>query len=83
MLAGYPNCGSNLGWSEQIRNIALPERDRASALTSAQESHVLEVLFGLLDEFLGVREGTELVAGKPLRLDAATDSNGVAQLHER
>ncbi|MFF2392268.1 hypothetical protein [Nocardia sp. NPDC058114] len=46
----------DLVWAAQINQIALPDWDFAASLTAEQETHVLTVLFDLLDTFLAERE---------------------------
>ncbi|WP_051030332.1 hypothetical protein [Nocardia takedensis] len=57
-LMTHHEVGSNLVWSAQIKQIALPEWDGGTPLSVEQEKLVLTPLFGLLDAFLAEREST-------------------------
>ncbi|AYF75907.1 hypothetical protein D7D52_21000 [Nocardia yunnanensis] len=56
LIANHIGHQNSLAWWALIELIALPDHDRAEALTPEQESRVLEVLFDLLDTFLAERE---------------------------
>lgn len=58
LLINHLRCETNLGWSGLIKQIAMPDGEFVTDLTSEQELHVLEVLFDLLDKFLAEREST-------------------------
>ncbi|MFC8381769.1 hypothetical protein [Nocardia sp. NPDC057272] len=58
-LMKHHQVGSNLVWRAQVEQIALPDWDFTTPLTTEQETHVLAVLFELLDTFLAERESAQ------------------------
>ncbi|KIA65902.1 hypothetical protein [Nocardia vulneris] len=62
LIANYP-VAPNLGWSSQVRQIALTteeyEATRATARTADQDARAVRVLFDLLDRYLAEREGAQ------------------------
>ena len=55
LMSNY-TVGANLTWWAKIEQIALPDQDFLTDLTPEQETHVLAVLFDLLDRFLIERD---------------------------
>lgn len=52
LLANHLRRQSSFVWSGVIKQIALPEWDFVTDLTPEQETHIIDVLFDLLDRYL-------------------------------
>ncbi|WP_328711066.1 hypothetical protein [Nocardia salmonicida] len=59
LMDHHHRVGSNLVWWAQIKQIALPDWDFTTPLSTDQEEHILAVLFELLDAFLAERESAQ------------------------
>ncbi|MEC3953096.1 hypothetical protein VMT65_08650 [Nocardia sp. CDC153] len=56
LITNYTGQQTSLGWPGSIMSIALPDHGFLDDLTPEEHSHVLDVLFDLLDKFLAERE---------------------------